>query len=197
MYVNSNLLISPACIWSLGVLQRQQALQVHFGDTLPATCSQLPQPQDTPALGHKPVRLRGYGTSPAQYVLRRIESEFLFWLFCFYSIIWTGVYSELQSCGCIVFSFSFYPKLFHFYIGVYMICWGFSLQVNTECGKFPCVTRWVLVTYFINSSVHILVWSSSFLHAPHLYILVTRSFFSEFVNLCLQAIGSSVSIFSL
>ena len=36
-------------------------------------------------------------------------------------------YSEFQSCGCFVFCFSFYHKLFRFCVDVYMICWGFSL----------------------------------------------------------------------
>ena len=43
--------------------------------------------------------------------------------------------------------------------------------------KCPCVIQWVLIIYFITNSVHILVWSNSFLHAPYLYILVIRSFF--------------------
>ena len=63
----------------------QQALQIHRGGTLPATYPQLPQPQDTPSLGPKPVRLQGYDTSPAQYFLREIESEFLFHFFLFSS----------------------------------------------------------------------------------------------------------------
>ena len=55
----------------------------------------------------------------------------------------------------------------------------------------------VLVIYFINSNVHILVWSNSFLHATHLYILVIRNFFSKSVRLCLQARSSMVFIFRL
>jgi len=114
--------------WTLGALQTVPN-QVFLGGTLPATCPQLPQPQDTPALGTKPVRLQGCDTSPAQYVLRRRESECLFcsvFVPSFRPII-PGVYSELQSSGCFVFSFSFYYNLFNFYIDVYMICWGFFL----------------------------------------------------------------------
>ena len=56
----------------------QQALQVHRGGTLPATCPQLPQPQDTPALGPKLIRLQGCDTSSGHYGLRGIESAFPF-----------------------------------------------------------------------------------------------------------------------
>ena len=65
----------------------QQALQVHRGGTLPATCPQLPQPQDTPALGPKLIRLQEYDTSPGYCVLREIESLFLFCFYCFYLLI--------------------------------------------------------------------------------------------------------------
>ena len=68
----------------LGALQTVPN-QVLLGGTLPATCSQLPQPQDTPALGTKPVRLQGCDSSPAQYVLRGTESECLF-----YSVLTAG-----------------------------------------------------------------------------------------------------------
>ena len=51
--------------------------------------------------------------------------------------------------------------------------------------------------WFIKDSVHILVWSSSFLPAPHRYILVTRSFFSKSVILGLWEVSSFVSIFRL
>ena len=67
-------------------------------------------------------------------------------------------------------------------------------RVGGEC---PCVIEWVLVIYFINSNVHILVWSNSFLHAAHLYISVIRSFFSKSMRLCLRARSSMVFIFRL
>ena len=122
--------------------------KVLFGGTLPATCSQLPQPQNTPALGTKPVRVQGCHSIPAQYVLRRTESECVFCSFCFHPIIWTGVYSELQSCGWFVFSVSFYYNLFHFHIDVYMLCWDvFFMGYCRAWSKFPCVTRWVLFTH--------------------------------------------------
>ena len=132
MYVNFNLSISLACTWSLGALQRQQALQVHFGGTQPAICSQLPRSQDPPASGPKPARLPGCDTSPDQWVLRGRESGLLFNFFCFHPIIWTGVYSELQSC-CFVFSFSFYHRLFHIDISVYRFLGGFLYRL-IECG---------------------------------------------------------------
>ena len=115
----------------------------------------------------------------------RVRMSFLFFLFSSHRLNW--VYSELQSCGWFVFSVSFYYNLFHFHIDVDMICWDvFFIGYCRVWSKFPCVTQWVLVTNFINSSMHILVWSSSFLHAPHLYILLTRSFLSKSARLCLR-----------
>ena len=85
----------------------------------------------------------------------------------------------LLPCWCFVFFFLFLlPQLVSlllihkcvyilgfFYIGYYRV-WS----------KFHCVIQWVLVIYFINSVRHILVWSYSLLHAPHLYIFVTGNF---------------------
>ena len=42
-----------------------------------ATCSRLTQPQDTPTMGPKPVRLQGCDSSLGHYGLREIESAFL------------------------------------------------------------------------------------------------------------------------
>ena len=42
-----------------GLSRGDQELQVHFGDTPPAACSQLALPQDTPALAPKPAGLQG------------------------------------------------------------------------------------------------------------------------------------------
>ena len=65
----------------------QQALQVHCGGILPAPCSQVPQPQDTPDLGTKPINLQVCDTSLGHCVLRDVELAFLFHFFCFYPII--------------------------------------------------------------------------------------------------------------
>ena len=61
----------------------------------------------------------------------------------------------------------------------------FFIGYYRACSKFPCVTQWVLATYFINRTV--------ILHAPHLCILVTGGFLSK----SSWAIGSFVSNFSL
>ena len=89
MHVNSKFLIYPAYIsggWRL--CKGQEALQVHFVGTLPATCSQLPQPQDTPAQEPKAIRLQGCDTSPCHYGLRGV----VIFLKCFYPIIWLALY---------------------------------------------------------------------------------------------------------
>ena len=79
---------------------------------------------------------------------------------------------------------------------------GFSLHIDhTVWSKCPCAIQWVLIIYFIKSSVHILVWSSpegTDFSMPHIFfILVVRSFFSKSVKLCLWARSSIVSIFTL
>ena len=76
VYINSKLLISPTDSEGWGLCRGQQALQVRCGDTLPATCSQVPQPQDTPALVPKPIRLQGCDISSGHYGLRGIESTY-------------------------------------------------------------------------------------------------------------------------
>ena len=168
----------------LGALQTVPN-QVLLGGTLPATCSQLPQPQDTPALGTKPVRLQGCDTSPAQDVLRGTESECLFYSVFVpsFELEYTVNYSLLD-----VLFFPF-PSITTCFISTQMYIWFvgvfFFIGYYRACSKFPCVTQWVLVTYFINSSV--------ILHALHLCILVTKSFLSK----SSWAIGSFVSNFSL
>ena len=100
--------------------------------------------------------------------------------FFVFSTIWTWVYRWIIT-ALLVFCFFFLfllPQLVSlllihkcvyilgfFYIGYYRV-WS----------KFHCVIQWVLVIYFINSVGHILVWSYSLLHAPHLYIFVTGNF---------------------
>lgn len=51
------------CIWRWGFSRGKKELQVHFGDTPPATCSQLALPQDPPALAPKPVGPQGCDTA--------------------------------------------------------------------------------------------------------------------------------------
>ena len=110
---------------------------------------------------------------------------------------------ELQSCGCFFFFFLFLlPQLVslflihrHIIIRIYIFVF-FHIDYYRVWSKFPCVKQRVLVIYFINSSVPVIVWSSPFLHAPHLYILVTESIFSKSVRLYLQARSSFLSIFS-
>ena len=70
VYINSKLLISPTDSEGWGLCRGQQALLVHCGGTWPASCPQVPQPQNTPALVHKPSRLQGWDTSPDGYGLR-------------------------------------------------------------------------------------------------------------------------------
>ena len=87
--------------------------------------------------------------------------------------------------------------IIHSCIYIYIYIFGFfHRDYYRVWSKFPCVTQRVLVIYFINSSVPVIVWSSSFLYAPHLYILVTESLFSKSVRLYLQARSSFLSIFS-
>ena len=63
---------------------------------------------------------------------------------------------------------------FFFHIGAYIVWY-----------KIPCVTQWVLESYFRDGYVRMLVWSSSFLPARHLTFVVTGSFPSKSLRLCL------------
>ena len=163
IYINVHMLIAiPSIIPP--VSGGHQALQVHRGGTLPATCPQLPQPQDTPALDPKLIMLQEYDTSPGHCVLREIESLFLFWFCCFYLIIWTRVHRWMT-----VLWVAFFPSTTTSFTSINP-CWvSFHIGYYRVWNKCPCVMQWILVIYFINSSVQILVWSNSFLHAPHLY----------------------------
>ena len=62
--------------------------------------------------------------------------------------------------------------------------------------KIPRVTQWVLESYFRYGCVHMLVWSSSFLPAPHLTFLVTGGFPSKSLRLCLFLKGLHLYAFS-
>ena len=82
-------------------------------------------------------------------------------------------------------------------VDIYFCCCCFPYRLLHGV-SFPGSYRgsWSFI-YFINSCVHILLWSSSFLHTTHLYILVTESLFSKSVRLSLQARSSFLSIFRL
>lgn len=112
------------CVWRWGLSRGKQELQVHFGDAPPATCSQLALPQDPPALAPKPVS-GPRGVTPQVTVPEGIESEYPFCFIYFrpsFELEHTG---EFQSHEGFDFSFSFYHKLFHFYMVVRRICWVF------------------------------------------------------------------------
>ena len=106
IYINVYMLIpNPSIIQP--VSGGQQALQVHHGGTLPATCPQLPQPQDTPALGPKLIRLQGCDTGGPRSLCpegnRVIIPFFAFSVFI--SSFELEFIGKLQSCGCVVFYF--------------------------------------------------------------------------------------------
>ena len=121
------------------------------------TSSRFPQPQDAPAFRPKLIRLQGCDTSPGHYVLRETESAFLFCFCCFYLIIWTGVYRWITVLW--VAFFFLLPQLVTLlliHIEVF-----FHISYYRVWNKCPCAIQWILVIYFINSSVHVLVWSNS------------------------------------
>ena len=81
--------------------------------------------------------------------------------------------------GIFVFFLFKLSQLVHFHIDVHMFFGGVLFPIDfTEC----CVCFLVLHVgswwLFFNSNVHMLIWSSSFLPAPHLPFQVTRSSFS-------------------
>ena len=92
-------------------------------------------------------------TSPCHYGLREVESAFLK---CFCPIIWIEVYWWFTFLWVFFFPFQSNAtwSLLH---GDY-----FSMNIISESYMFLCVAQWVW-WLFINSSVHMLVWSSSFL----------------------------------
>ena len=72
-----------------GLSRGKQELQVHFGDTPPATCSRLALPQDIPALAPKPAGLQGCDTA-SHYALRiSIGISFPFYLFSSLNLNWS------------------------------------------------------------------------------------------------------------
>ena len=143
------------------------SLQRESGTSLPATCSQLALPQDTPALAPKPAGLQGCGTA-SHRALRGIALGYPFCFICFHPFIWTGAYRWITVL-CFVFSFSFYDKLFRFYTDVYMICQGFSLIGNEGVSVFPSVTwwSWPLVLSVV---VFICCSKAALFFLPHIFI---------------------------
>ena len=122
----------------------------------------------------KPSHARLLPLSPKVCSLHRVSDQSQHFFFVF-STIWTGVYRWITAL--LVF-FSLLPQLVSLLLihkCVYILVF-FHISYYRVWSKFPCVIQWVLVIYFINSIVHILVWSYSFLHGPHLYILVTGNF---------------------
>ena len=101
------------CIWRWGLSRGKQELQVHFGDTPPATCSQLALPQDPPALAPEPVGLQGCDTA-SHYALRGIESEYPFCFICFHPIIWTGAYRWITISWVFYFFLFLLPQIVSF-----------------------------------------------------------------------------------
>ena len=123
-----------------------------------AACSRLTQSQDTPTTGPKPIRLQGCDARPAHYGLRGTESAFS--SFSVFNLLFELIYiGELQSCFFFPFQFTVTGSLPHRCIHVF--CFFFRFFFHTRdyrvlC-KIPCVMQWVLLSYFINSYVHMLV----------------------------------------
>ena len=104
--INSKLLISPTCFWSLGSLQRARDTPGPLWRNTPCTCSQFPQPQDTPALVPKPIRLQGCDTSPGHLWPQGNRISISLPYFSVFTLWFELEYiGELQSCG-FFFSFS-------------------------------------------------------------------------------------------
>ena len=193
--VTSNLLVYSTCIWRWGSPQTETGTPGSFrGHT---TCYMLPaysapghsslgtQSNRAPGMWHrKSLCLEG----------NRVGISFPFYQFSSHHLNWsTQVNYNLVS---VFFLFLLWQivSLLHSEIWIYDLL-GFFLYRLIQSVEYVSFCYMVtLLTCFISSSVHVLVWSSSFLHAPHLYILMTRCFFSKSVSLCLQAVSSLVSI---
>ena len=76
---------------------------------------------------------------------------------------------ELQFSGCF---FLIHSNLIHSYIDVYMLHFGFysCICYYREWSIIPFVTQWVLVIYFLNGSVHMLVQVALF-YGPNTFLL--------------------------
>ena len=191
--VTSNLLVYSACIWRWGSLQRETGTPGSFrGHT---TCYTLPacSAPGHSSLGTQSSRAPGMWHR-SHYALRGAELAYHFRFISFHPTIWTGAHRWMTTLCFFLFLLWQIVSLLHSEIWIYDLL-GFFLYGSIQSVEYVSFCYMLtLLTCFIISSVHVLVWSSSFLHAPHLYILVTRSFFSKSVSLCLQAVGSFVSI---
>lgn len=72
-------------------------------------------------------------------------------------------------------------SLFRLYLDVYMYFYGFPSHIAypTVSCRVPCALQWVLVDYFIKTSVHMFISTGEFLGAG------TISYFSRSVRLFL------------
>ena len=141
VYINSKLLISPTDSEGWGLCRGQQALLVHCGGTWPASCPQLPQPQDTPALVHKPSRLQGWDTSPDRYGLRGIESAFLLPYFSVFTLWFKLEYiGELQFCGAF-FAFQSNATWFSWWPEVSFLNLSGCVSLGKNC---ICIHFWII-----------------------------------------------------
>ena len=106
-----------------GLYRREEILQVYFGGTLPATSYQLPQPQHTPSLGHKPIWLQGCDTSPGYPGLRGTLLAFVFCCFLL-NLIFMYVGVELIYQWCLFWVLSNPIHLYrHMYVSVTLYLW--------------------------------------------------------------------------
>ena len=130
---------------------------------MPATCSHLPRLLDSPASGRKPIWLRGYDSSPGHHCLQGIESAFPPVYSVFNLLFELEYIGELKFCWFwdFVFSFPFQraapgspPHRRILVLGGV----SFSIEVITlVLCKIPCVTQWVLESYFRYGCVRMLV----------------------------------------
>ena len=91
---------------------------------------------------HQPVLGEGEGEENQNFLrLFLFSSRLLNWSVQWITILWV-----------FWFFLFFLRKLFHIYVGVYVISWGFFfIGYCRMWSTFLCVTQWVLATCFINS----------------------------------------------
>ena len=91
------------------------------------------------------------------------------YLFCLSSYLNLSIWVNYNSVG--VF-FLIHSNLIHSYIDVYMLHFGFysCICYYREWSIIPFVTQWVLVIYFLNGSVHMLVQVALF-YGPNTFLL--------------------------
>ena len=96
------------------------------------------------------------------------------------------IYSVAGFLIAAVFS-SVYRNLISLYVDLCVCFFGFSSHISYSrvLSRVPCAVAWVLVDYFINSSVYMLTSTCLCLPAHHLSLSVTTGFSSKSVRLCL------------